>query len=130
MARYIAELINPWYQAVQVSDTAEKENKAELISKIAAPQLPKYAPKIKKLYKKVACAGGEAEPGEGSSVDCAEFLMFAKNCKLCDANFTMSNALDVYMHCNMEEMQAYIEKVEPMSDINKVWWTLPHASAS
>ena len=28
---------------------------------------------------------------------------------------TMSNALDVYMHCNSAEMQAYLEKVEPMS---------------
>merc|ERR1711959_344858 len=79
VSRYIAEIIVPWYEAAEASDTKEKEIKAELISKIAAPQLPKYAPKIKKLYKKVSQAGdapgGHSEPGEGS-VDCAEFLIF------------------------------------------------------
>merc|ERR1711907_808236 len=106
MRRYIDDLIMPWYEATLVSDTAEKANKTELITKIAEPQLPKFGPKIKKLFKKMSASGGVAAKTDGpESVDCSEFLTFCKNCKLCDSNFSMSDALSVYMYCNPEEMQ-------------------------
>jgi len=119
VVRYIDEIITPWFTVTQEADTKEKENKAELISKIAAPQLPKYGTKIKKLYKKVSQAGDGPGSEGADSMDCTEFLTFAKNCKLCDSHFSMSGALEVYMYCNQEEMQAYFEKAPPMSDINQ-----------
>jgi len=118
---YMEDLLMPWYEKKYEADCEEKNHKAELISKIAQPQVVKYASKIKKLFKKVSASGGAGNGGNDDahqSVDCGEFLNFCKSGKMCDSSFSMSDALDVYMYCNQEEMKDYLTRVRPLSDIN------------
>ena len=59
---------------------------------------------MRKLYAKISASGADGE--HDASIDCTEFLDFCKRGKICDGKFSMAAALEVFMYCNTEEMQA------------------------
>ena len=57
MKLYMEEVVTSWFNIAKVADDEEKEFKTELMEEIAKPQLKKFAPKVKKLYAKIAASG-------------------------------------------------------------------------
>lgn len=122
VSMYCENLIKPWVDSSKAKDEQEKEFKSEIMEKIAAPQMKKFATKIKKVYAKVSSSGVSGNDtttqNQKSTMDCTEFLSFCKNVNICDGGFSMSQALDVYLYTNMDEIEVYLTRVEPMGDIN------------
>jgi len=118
---YCENLIKPWVDTSKAKDEQEMEFKSSIMEKIAAPQMKKFATKIKKIYAKVSATGitgADGAANQKSTMDCTEFLSFCKNVNICDGGFSMSQALDVYLYTNMDEIETYLKQIEPMGDIN------------
>merc|ERR1719446_1668297 len=63
--------------------------------------------RIEKCFRHYGGANEAGPSADDASIDCVEWMMACKDCKIIDANTSFSKVLEIFVRCNQDELDDY-----------------------